>query len=201
LDLVPVRQMVTVADITLYYMVHVDNIASIQTYGILPRNRAMKLEHLGRDIADADVIHRRGLKRPFGRSLHDYVPLYFNPKNPMLSRRRAIQDEIVILCINGKVINEDGVRFTDGNAAASASRYFSRSSDLSKINWECIRAEYWSEFPDGGRIRCAEVLVPRPVEFSEIEKIIVRSNETKHRVSNLISLVDKEASIQPRWYI
>ena len=55
----------------------------------MSRNRAIEMDLVASDIADPDVISRRAMKVVFGKPLTDYVPLYFNPKNPMLSRRRG----------------------------------------------------------------------------------------------------------------
>ncbi|HKJ33293.1 MAG TPA: DarT ssDNA thymidine ADP-ribosyltransferase family protein, partial [Balneolales bacterium] len=77
----------------LYHMTHLANLNGILEKGLLSHNKAHKKGLLAQDISDSTVNNRRV-------KIHNYVPLYFNPKNPMLYRRRNIQDELVILCIN-----------------------------------------------------------------------------------------------------
>lgn len=60
---------------------------------------------------------------------------------------------------------QDGVIFTDGNAANGPTNFFNDVSRLADLDWDCIRSDYWNDFPDGVRIRCAEVLVPDTVPF------------------------------------
>ena len=74
----------------LYYLVHVDNMSSISQNGLLSRNRVRECD-LAEDIADENVIETRQRKPFFNRSLLDFVPLYFTPKNPMLFVRKEIQ--------------------------------------------------------------------------------------------------------------
>lgn len=99
----------------LYHLTHIDNLPSIRNLGLLSHNRAH--DQAGpKDIADPEVIARRSGRRDtvFDRPLHDYVPLYFTPTNPMLSARRGIQSELAILCISKGVLLFDGAVFTDG---------------------------------------------------------------------------------------
>lgn len=191
---------IELADIPLYYMVHFDNLQSIREHGIMSRNRAIEMDLVVSDIADPDVISRRAMKVVFGKPLTDYVPLYFNPKNPMLSRRRAVQDEIVILCIGGEIISETDVIFTDGNAANSATRYFQRTEDIGKLNWECLRAERWSDHPDGHRQRMAEVLIPGAVSFDRVRRMFASTRSLKDRVLANMVPISIDVAVEPRWY-
>ncbi len=188
------------AEIPLYYMVHFDNLQSIRDHGILPRNRSVEMGLVTSDIADRDVISRRAMKVVFGKPLTDYAPLYFNPKNPMLSSRRSVQDEIVILCVGGEIISEADVMFTDGNAANSATRYFRRTEDIGKLNWECLRAERWTDHPDGQRQRMAEVLVPGTVPFDRIRRMFTRTRSLQDRVRTAMAPISIDVTVEPRWY-
>ncbi len=87
----------------LYHMTHKDNLENILRYGLKSHNEAKK-ENLNKvDISDNQVNDRRSRKEPiFNRSIHDYVPLYFNPKNPMLFVRKGLQNDIVILATESK---------------------------------------------------------------------------------------------------
>ena len=80
---------------SLWHMTHIRNVPSIMRNGLLahqsPKLQLMNLV----DISDPDVQRWRTKVDPhFSRSLHEYVPLYINPRNPMLFRRREMQREI-----------------------------------------------------------------------------------------------------------
>ena len=84
-------------------MTHYSNLVGIIKNGILPKN---KLPNPVYDISNQDVQKRREkLEYIYNRQIHDYVPFYFNPKNPMLYVRRNIQHEIIILAITKSLLN------------------------------------------------------------------------------------------------
>lgn len=146
------------------------------------------------DLSDPEVQGRRADRRLDGRPLHDYVCLYFNPKNPMLSKRRDHQDDIVILCLDRQLLEQSSTFFTDGNAAGDATESFNDPRDLKKLDWDCIRATYWNDFKDGKRKRCAEILVPDVISFDEVREIRVHSQLTKTRLGNLMSAAGRQAT-------
>ena len=170
----------------LYYLLPVENMESVCRNGLLSHNSAHRSGLVRRDIADPRVNSLRANKSALGRPLHDYVPLYFTPKNPMLYRRRAIQEDIAILCLDKDLLFQDGVIFSDGNAASNRTRFFDDIQYLSMLDWSCIRAVRWNGFPDGRRKRCAEVLVPDHVPFGDIQRIIVQSQQTLSEVNRAV---------------
>ena len=159
---------------------------SIREHGLLSHNAAQQAGLVSADISDPNVQERRADKSVFGRPLHDYVPLYFNPKNPMLYVRREIQDDLVILFFDRELLVQDGVVFTDGNAASGPTNFFNDVSRLVDLDWDCIRAEYWNDFGDGTRKRCAEILVPDTISFHEVQRIRVRTRATCERFDALM---------------
>ena len=184
----------------LYYLVSIDNLISISQSGLLCRNRVCGCVKT-LDIADINIIERRQRKTIFDRSLLDFVPLYFTPRNPMLFslRVKGIQDKIAILCLNKNLLLQEGTVFTDGNAASIETRYFRNPMDLENLDWDCIRAPRWPDFEDGRRKRCAEVLVPEQIPFSHVQKIITRTEDARSRVYETIGEKIK-VELQPRCY-
>lgn len=79
----------------IFHMTHIENLQSIFEHGLLPHNNLYKKQ----DISNIEVnCRRRRLDPIYKRSLHDYVPFYFNPRNAMLySVQSKYKDEIVIL--------------------------------------------------------------------------------------------------------
>ena len=185
----------------LYYLAHIDNIPSMCRHGLLSHNKAHGHGYVQEDIADPNVVSLRNEKVVFGRPLHDYVPLYFTPKNPMLYRRRNMQNRVAILCLDSDLLLLEDAVFSDGNAASLYTDFFNDLADLSKLDWDCIRSERWDSFLQGRRRRCAEVLVPGRIPFERVERIIVRTHGTRHELNASLSTGQQVmAEVRPRWY-
>ena len=171
----------------LYHMTHRNNLQNILQNGLQSHNQARTNGLTQVDIADNQVNDRRSRLEPiYNRSIHDYVPLYFNPKNPMLFKRSNLQDEIVILAIYRLILYRKGTLFTDGNAAAKATTFFNNLEELKQLNWECLNTEYWNDFADGKRIKCAEVLIYPDIPTVLVQKIFCKTVATKQFVENRI---------------
>jgi hypothetical protein len=76
------------------------------------------------DISDPDVQKVRKIKLLNQKYLHEYVCLYFNPRNPMLFKRQDQQEDLVILGIEPLLLLEKDVYFSDGNAAAQLTKFY-----------------------------------------------------------------------------
>ncbi len=163
----------------LEYLTPISNLASIVEHGILSHNVAHRSSLVEQDISDSDVQRRRSQKTVGNLSLHDYANLYFNARNPMLYRRIQVQDSIAILCVNRDYIGRSDVWYSDGNAASEETLFYSSLQDLNQLNWSCIWADYWRGYHDGRRIRCAEILVPFRVPFSEVKHVVVRTRQAQ----------------------
>lgn len=176
----------------LYHMTHIDNLASILSNGLLSHTQARNNNYLQTDIANNDVNVRRSHNEPIhNRPIHDYAPLYFNPKNPMLYFRKDIQNNIAILEFSPLVLLKEGVIFTDGNASVhttatynSQTQFYSDLNDLNKLDWKCINDKWWNDYEDGKRKKCAEVLIPDKIELSFLKRIHVFNTETQKVVSD-----------------
>ena len=77
------------------------------------------------DISEPGAQQWRVLPEPvFGATIHAYVPLYFNPRNPMLFVRRHQQHVLVVLRVSLNAVKTAGqALFTDGNAACRSTRF------------------------------------------------------------------------------
>ena len=181
----------------LFHITHVENLTDIAAYGLKSHNRA-HAEHSPVDISNQDVNARRSrCESVYGKRLHDYVPLYFRARGPMLSARRDHQARLVVLYVDRSVMRREGVVFTDGNAAADSTTFYDRSEDLKELDWACLNAQYWNEFPDGTRTRCAEVLVPNEIPFGDVDRIVAQNNATAEIAANITSL---RTLVKPEWF-
>ena len=170
----------------IYHMSHIDNVSSILKYGLLPHGNGLTKK----DISNRKVNNRRSIREPiYGQSIHNYVPFYFNPKNAMLCYLyyKGIQEDIVIFVFDRALITESGTLFTDGNAASDDTRFFNNLKDLSQLYWRCLNDSCsWVAYPDGKRMRMAEVLVPHKVSTSRVQKIICCSLSTYQRLMEVV---------------
>ena len=183
----------------LYHITHLDNLNSIAMHGLLSHERA-HADHNPADISDPDVQERRTRSDPIHQKpLHEYVPLYFQLKNPMLYRRRKLRSELAVLCIDSRVIQKPDVIFTDGNAASSETSFYRDPADLDELDWDCIWAQYWTNFEDGKRKRCAEVLVPERISFDDVQQIVVH-NDNARMVAQEATSSHVDTQVQPGWF-
>jgi tetratricopeptide (TPR) repeat protein len=176
----------------LYHMTHKSNLGNILQNGLLSHNTAHSRGLTKTDISDEKVNRRRN-------TVHGFVPFYFNPKNPMLYKRRNIQSEIIILCIDRNLLQKE-LKFTDGNAASSSTKFYSNIKDLEKLNWSIINSEYWSDFVDGKRIRCSEILIPNEVKTDSIEKIYCNNSETEDYIKDKVRGFEIEVAVNQDFY-
>jgi ssDNA thymidine ADP-ribosyltransferase DarT-like protein len=170
----------------LHFITSIENLDSILRRGILSHNRAQRVEH--RSVASEDVQNRRRWKSvPRGSSLHSYANLYFDARNPMMSR--LLYDgcpDLIVLAVSEAVLDIPDTVVTDGNAAATGTRFHPSPEGLANLNSTLIFAERW---PDSNpwvekekkRVRCAEVLVPSLIPSDYIEGCYVDSSGMRRR--------------------
>lgn len=170
---------------SLWHMTHRDNIPTILEKGILCHSAAYNILQ-PRDISFESVQHWRTRIDPIHRKpLHDYAPTYINIRNPMLFVKKDINRELCLIEISLSVLNESKFIFTDGNAAAKNTQLFNSFFDVNKLPWDVLQAEYWNDFIDGKRKRCAEVLVYPAIKPEFITRIHCCSDETLNYLQSL----------------
>lgn len=153
----------------LYFIAPIANVPSILQHGILSHKLSGQIDH--HSVAMPEIQERRKNKQiPGARPLHDYANLYFDAHNPMLSKRRAQNDEICILQVDAKVLDLPGVIIADRNAASDWVRFSPVAEGLKSIDRDRVFAQYWTHPQDlydemrHKSEKCAEVLVPDRVK-------------------------------------
>jgi hypothetical protein len=182
----------------LEHMFHYSNLENILKYGILSHNEAYKNGLIRNDISDNEVQNIRKSKRDtiYNRSLHDYASFYFNSKNPMLYKRKDIQDEILIALADIDILNHTSSIFTDGNAAnynPNPTNFFQGINNLNKIPFATVFADSWNDDDnemkkEKKRIKCAEALIYPNLPTNKIAKIICPSRKMHEYVSSRINI-------------
>lgn len=173
----------------LFYITHIDNMESILKHGILSHNLAHEKGIVRNDISNLTVNARRNrFEASLGGNIHDYSPLYFNHKNPMLYTLCKNKDKntLVLLRINPHILLIDDVAFSDGNAASSSTNFFKNIEDFNKLNWNLIKKGSWYNYElgieEGRRIMCSEVLVKNKIPLFIINDIFVYDEKVLDRI-------------------
>lgn len=174
-----------------YYIAHVDNLASIIRHGFLSRNQLIKKGLTFQDISMNEVQDRRSSRYEtvHNRSIHEYVPLFLNPKNPMLSKRRNENDNLVILELSLNVMSIQRHVFADGNAASPHVTFSDDSAIFEKCH-NALSANYWKDVENGGIRRSAEVLVWQQIPAQYIIGAICYSEECQSTVAQIFGYMD-----------
>lgn len=186
----------------LYFITPIDNIPSIFQHGILSHNKikASKLSH--KSVAHEDVQKRREDKViPGGKSkLHDYVNLYFNPRNSMMYSRKNLHEELCVLAICVDILTHQGIIIADGNASSNYTRFFEAAEGIKSLDKDSVFTENWwdsdhYEMCRKRRAACAETLVPDQLSPSNIMGIYVSSEEAYKKVELIIAGIHNDIPI------
>lgn len=178
----------------LEHMLHHHNLENVFMNGLLSHKLAHERGLIQEDISMNEVQARRAQRRisidetEYG--LHEFVPFYFNSRNPMLYRRRNIQHELVVLCVDPEVINRRLTVFTDGNAANRPTQFYHGVNLLENVPFEITTSPSWNHEDENVkrenvRKMCAEVLAYPSVEINAIKKIACPNENMRQYVETL----------------
>ena len=173
----------------LFNIQSIDNIPSIIKYGILSNEKASQIQHTS--IAMPEIQERREhLIIPNGMLLHKYANVYFDPKNPMLYKRKNENENICILKIDREILDQKGVVVSDRNASSAYASFYPPLIGLQMINFQLVYAPDWRdeniyEYYKKKSIKCAEVLIPYSIPFDFIVGAAVYSIESKQKLNNI----------------
>lgn len=164
-----------------YNIMPIYNIPTVIEKGILSNRKADKIRH--KSIALQEVQDRRDEKKvPGGLCLHDYANIYFDPRNPMMYKKRNLAEKLCVLTINAEIMDLANVVVSDRNASSSYARFYSPIEGIRKLDFQIIFMTSWTSdnpFTEMSQksIKCAEVLVPNHIPYEYISSALV-VNET-----------------------
>ena len=128
----------------LYNIQAIDNIQSIMQRGLLSNEKASRIKH--KSIAMQEIQDRREMVMiPNGMSLHKYANLYFDPRNPMLYKRKDENDRICILKFDRVVLDFKGVIVSDRNASSGYASFYPPEIGLGEIDFGLVFAPDWRD--------------------------------------------------------
>ncbi|MGQ9629827.1 MAG: DarT ssDNA thymidine ADP-ribosyltransferase family protein [bacterium] len=178
----------------LYYITHIDNLASILEKGILSHRliKENRISHTA--IYNEEIIAMRESKTtPDGRSLWDFANLYFQPRNAMLYRvvffGGASRDDIIIIGVKVSILNREDILITTGNAASYGTQILpiKEGKKIIKNIREGVDREWWASEDGSKRKLMAECLVPEKVSPECIQEIYVPSWKSAEKVKRILN--------------
>lgn len=195
-------RMMTIDEICLYRMTHIENIPHILQYGVVHHSSPNRNPNYI-SIGDKSLINFRSTKSvPVGNYsivLGDFIPFYFGVRMPMLyviqlggnyveKARKA--EEIVYVAVSLKKIIESNLLFyfSDGHAIDFLTTFYDRTSiDAlpSIIDWNAVKSLIWSGdgIPtDIKRRKQAEFLVKQDLSPDFIIGFVCYDNKAKNQL-------------------
>lgn len=177
----------------LFHMTHIDNLQSILLHGLLCHN---DMSHYI-DISNRDVNNRRNAPEPFyNRSIHDYVLLYFNPRNAMLySVQRRFGKKVVILNISRKACLSRYTLFTNGNAATNGTSFYNEIKEfLDECDFNLVNSRVWFDDPAAKTAMMSECLIYKEIPPDYIGDIYCADDDVSVIVQDIVSEAIQVAS-------
>jgi hypothetical protein len=190
-----------------YHMTHGSNLASIFAAGALvSKNGLIATKANIVDISNPGIQEWRNQKivPQANRSIHDYVPLYFGFKTPMVACVQKNNEKIVFLRFSLDILELPGVIISDGNARSDSTvfRRFSSIDDLGFLDVRTVLGVKYANDPEKKRRKQAEVLVPDRLDVRQILDIICYSEAARlaiERHAKKAGLCFK-IHVNPGWY-
>lgn len=173
----------------LFYIMHLTNYETVPKHKLLSRKQSEELAAVRCDISNKEVQALRADRKEniFLRCIHDYVPLYLVPQNPMLYKIREQHADLVILAINLSVLDYHPHLFSDGNAASSDT-IFSENIEIIHASLPALTAQYWNGHPEGKRRRCVEALIYPCIGPGFIDFAYCSNEATASKVESIMNL-------------
>ena len=186
----------------LYNIQAIDNIPSIMQRGLLSNEKASRIKH--KSIAMQEIQERReAVLIPNGMPLHRYANLYFDPKNPMLYKRKNENDSICILKFDRSILDFEGVIVSDRNASSGYASFYPPEIGLSEIDFRLVFASDWTDddlyaYYRKKSIKCAEVLVPYLIPYDYVVCAAVCSEDAQIKLED--SGFDRRIYVEPDFF-
>ena len=176
---------------SLYYITHKDNLPSILKHGIFSYDRVETEGLCPIPIYDGNVVEQRNYKTTDGKELWYYANLYFQPRNAMMYRivhQRDLKD-FAVVGIDKKVLDEQDVIITDGNAANETTQFYCLSEGLKilKRHGSIIQNDWWNNSDGSKRKMMAECLIPNYVKPAYIHSVYVADNRLQNEIKKIVN--------------
>lgn len=169
-----------------YNITPIENIPTIMEKGILSNSKAVRINH--RSVAMQEVQDIRDhIKVPGGLLLHDYANLYFDPRNPMMYKKRNLAENLCVLKIKLDILDLVNVVVSDCNASSSYARFYNPREGIDKLDFKTIFMHDWTSADQitewrQKSMKCAEILVPNVIPYEYVLGAFVVNETAKEKM-------------------
>jgi len=187
------------------HMTHLENLAGIFQAGELRSYNLMRGQSYF-NLSNQDVQSGRAqiVIPATGKPLHDYVPLYFGFKTPMVAWNQQHNDALVFLRFSLDILARPGVVVSDGNARAENTRFrlYRGLDDLDFLDSKAIQTVKYAHDAELKRRKQAELLVPDVLPVAEVLDLICFSQQSARGVVAILqkSGIKKSVIVNQGWY-
>lgn len=189
------------ANRSLYHITHINNLPNVIEYGLLSKNEKDRIGIVHKDIAHESIQDRRStMEVPCGDGgvVHDYIPLYFCKRSPMLyvvNKQYSNEKNIIYLEFPIHILETYNGVFINFSANASTTPdFFDNPFALHILNWPAIDTYYWSKSDDPSgntkKEKQAEALFYKPLPLNQLKKIVVYDEQCKQKVERIFAAYD-----------
>ena len=185
---------------TVDHMTHLANLEGILANGLLAHNN----KHKKIDISNQEVNRRRSVAEPiYNKSMHDYVPFYFNPRNAMMYRNQKSFDQghIVVLGFNKNIISTLGAVYTDGNASRNDTYFSKDTAFLESLNWNKVFSRSWYNYGEYDEetksSMMSELLILDQVGVEHLDVIFCATEVVKQYIISNMDVSDISVEVCP----
>lgn len=179
-------------------MTHMNNVPGIIQDGELKSYNSMR-GHSYFNLANPDVQAGRATKvvPPTGRPLHEYVPLYFGNRTPMVAVNQGHNEDLVFIRFSLDLLNLGGVVICDGNARAGNTKFrlYTQIEDLAILDSKAINTVKYAGDVELKRRKQAEILVPEKLSLTLAYDFICYSNSAQQRLLEIFNKYAKRYHI------
>lgn len=184
---------------SVYHFTHIENLPDIVDHGLLSTNEKTRLGIAHNAIAYNDIqCNRATMPVTCGAAgvVHDYVPLYFCIRSPMLNAvvTNKIADEQFIIYLEFPITIAERFECVFSDASANTHNppnFYNDLQDMNRINWDAVDTWRWArrhDIPGQTPImqaKMAELLIHRVLPTSEVCRIIVWNNSIRDMVREI----------------
>ena len=163
-----IRQVYELSDVQ--HITHLDNLENILSDGsIFSKNQMLALGKKFNDVSNESVqTGRANITIPCsGKPLHDYVPLYWGKKTPMVSSLRKINETLLFLIFSTELLSDYDCIISDGNARSTKTQFkqFKQLNDLDLLDNKSINTSKYAYDDEIKRRKQSELLVLNNLPF------------------------------------
>jgi hypothetical protein len=123
------------------------------------------------------------------KPLHDYVPLYWGKKTPMVSALRTRNETLIFLMFSTNLLAEYDCVITDSNARSSGTRFasYTQLSDLELLKPKDINTAKYAYDDEIKRRKQSELLVLNKLPLKHLLYIVCYSHTVKSKVEPILA--------------